>query len=163
MKHATGQQWHLTMLTSTYACRMQGDKGMNQSSPPSVPGLDESSSQKLQMAPARLLASPGTSIHASLQDPPGMQMHATSLVVQQLQQEVEELSVSWRCSAGSLLPVPACLPTCCSQELEQLASWAGTSPARQQAGLALHQQAVIHTCCSALPIPLQLILNVTRR
>ena len=84
---------------------MQGNKDVNQSSPPSVSGLDASSSQKLQMPPARLLASPGTSIHASLQDPPGVQMHATSLVVQQLQQEVEELSVSWRCSVGSLLPV----------------------------------------------------------
>ena len=73
---------------------LQGNKDVKQSSPPSVPGMDESSSQKLQTAPARLLASPGTSMHASLQEPPEMQMHATSLVVQQLQQEVEELSVS---------------------------------------------------------------------
>ena len=105
---ATGQQRQPSILTSTSACPLQGDKDVNQSSPPSVPGLDESSSQKLQMAPAHLLASPGTSIHASLQDAPGVQMHATSLVVQQLQQEVEELSVSWRSSTGSLLPVLAC-------------------------------------------------------
>ena len=107
---SAGQQRHVTTLTSTSANLMQGNKDATHSSPPSVHGLDESSSQKLQMAPARLLASPGTSIHASLQDPPGMQVHATSLVVQQLQQEVEELSVSWRCSVGSLLPGPACLP-----------------------------------------------------
>ena len=100
---------------------MQGSKDVNQSSPPCVPNLDESSSLKLQMAPARLLASPGTSIHASMQDPPGMQMHASSLVVQQLQQEVEELSVSWTCSVGSLLPVLACPPMLCSGGLKQLA------------------------------------------